>query len=89
MSHKTVKAKPRPSAQSKLLKVKAGATAMKKVLKQNLRKVVIYENEPGLAYKSCRSYFDYTMLNKQHYCKRGIQTTCDLLNILTLMTMLR
>jgi len=36
------KAKPRPPTLSKSLKVKAGPTAIEKVLKQNLHKVVIY-----------------------------------------------
>jgi len=40
---KTSKAKPRPSNS---LKVKAGPTAMQKVLRQNLHKIVIYENKP-------------------------------------------
>jgi len=38
------KAKPRLPTLSKSLKVKAGPTAVEKVLKQNLREVVIYEN---------------------------------------------
>jgi len=41
---KTSKAKPRPPTLSKWLKVKTGPTAMEKALKQNLRKVVTYEN---------------------------------------------
>jgi len=40
---KTSKSKPRPPTLSKSLKVKAGPTAMEKVLKQNLREVVICE----------------------------------------------
>ena len=48
---KTSKAKPRPPALSKSLKVKVGPTAMEKVLKQNRCKVVIYENKPRPAEK--------------------------------------
>jgi len=43
-TQKTSKVKSRPPNLSKSLKVKAGPTAMQKVLKQNLRKVVIYED---------------------------------------------
>ena len=45
VTQKMSKAKPRLPTLSKSLKVK-GPTAMEKVLKQNLRKVVIYENKP-------------------------------------------
>jgi len=43
---KMLKAKPRPPTLSKSLKVKAGPTAMQKVLKENLRKLIIYKNKP-------------------------------------------
>jgi len=43
VTQKTSKAKPRPPTLSKSLKVKAGPTAVQKVLKQNLRKIAIYE----------------------------------------------
>jgi len=46
VTQKTSKAKARPPTLSKSLKVKARPTAMEKVLKQNLRKVVIYKNNP-------------------------------------------
>ena len=46
MTQKTSKAKPRPPTLSNSLKVKAGPTAMQKVLKQNLLKIVIYVNKP-------------------------------------------
>jgi len=36
----------RPPTLSNKLKVKAGPTAMQKVLKQNLHKIVIYVNKP-------------------------------------------
>ena len=43
VTQKTSKAKPRPLTLSNSLKVKAGQTAMQKVLKQNLHKIVIYK----------------------------------------------
>jgi len=46
VTQKMSKAKPRPPTLSNSLKVKAGPTAMQKVLKQNLHKIVIYENKP-------------------------------------------
>jgi len=46
VTQKTSKTKLRLPTLSKSLKVKAGPTAMEKVLKQNLRQVVIYENKP-------------------------------------------
>ena len=45
VTQKTSKAKPRPPTLSKSLEVKAGPTAMEKVLKQTLCKVIIYENK--------------------------------------------
>ena len=66
MTQKTSKAKPRQPTLSKSLKVKAGPTAMEKVLKQNLRKVVIYENMPrpaargrsqNTASEGCKNFF--------------------------------
>jgi len=47
------KTKPRPPTLSNSLKVKAGPTAMQKVLKQNLHKVIIYENKPRTAARDC------------------------------------
>jgi len=44
VTQKTPKAKPWPPGMSKPLK--AGPTAMQKMLSQNLRKVVTYENKP-------------------------------------------
>jgi len=38
---------------SNSLKVKAGPTAMQKVLKQNLHKIVIYVNKPRPAARDC------------------------------------
>jgi len=46
VTQKTSKVKPRPPTLSNSLKAKAGPIAMQKVLKQNLRKIVIYENKP-------------------------------------------
>ena len=46
VTQKRPKAKPRSPAMSKLLKAKAGPTAVQKMLKQNLRKTVIYESKP-------------------------------------------
>ena len=46
MTQTTSKAKPRLPTLSNALKVKAGPTAMQKVLKENLHKIVIYENKP-------------------------------------------
>jgi len=46
VTQKTSKAKPRPPTLSKSLNVKTGPTAMEKVLKQNLHKVVIYKIKP-------------------------------------------
>jgi len=49
---KDIKSKTKIPTLSKSLKVKAGPTAVQKVLKHNLRKVVIYENKPRPA-SSC------------------------------------
>jgi len=46
VTQKMSKAKPRPPTLSNSLKVKAGPTAMHKALKQNLHKIVIFENNP-------------------------------------------
>jgi len=46
VTQKTSKPKPRPPTLSNSLKAKAGPTSMQKVLKQNLHKIVIYENKP-------------------------------------------
>ena len=63
---KMLKAKPRPPTLSKSLKVKAGPTAMQKVLKENLRKLIIYKNKPrpaargrsqNIASKGCKNVY--------------------------------
>jgi len=46
VTQKTSKAKPKPPTLSNSLKVKAGPTAMQKLLKQSLHKIVIYVNKP-------------------------------------------
>jgi len=53
---KVSKAKPRPLTLSKSLKVKAGPTAMQKVLKQSLCKVITYENKPTPAARDSSQY---------------------------------
>jgi len=63
---KTSKAKPRPTTLSKSLKVKAGPTAMEKVLKQNLCKVVIYENKPRPAAKGHSGKEKYINMIRSH-----------------------
>jgi len=50
---KTSIAKPRPPTLSNSLKVKAGPTAMQKVLKQNLLKVVICGSKLRPATRDC------------------------------------
>jgi len=53
VTQKTSEPKPRQPTLSNSLKVKAGPTAMQKVLKQNLHKIVIYENKPRPAARDC------------------------------------
>jgi len=53
VTQKTSKAKPRASTLSNSLKVKAGPTAMQKVLKQNLHKIVISVNKLRPAATDC------------------------------------
>jgi len=49
VTQKTSKVKTRAPATSKSLKAKAGPTAMKKMLKKNVLKAIIYETKPRLA----------------------------------------
>jgi len=74
VTQKTSKAKPGQPTLSNSLKVKAGPTAMQKVLNQTLRKVVIYENKPrpaardhsqSTASEGCKNFNNY-QYNNQH-----------------------
>jgi len=73
----------RPQTLSKSLKVKAGPTAMQKVLKQNLRMIVIYGNKPRPAArdrsqsttnKGCKRFNTYQYYN-QHDMSTSAPTT--------------
>jgi len=87
---KTSKAKPRLPTLSTLLKVKAGPTAMEKVLKQNQHKVVIHENKPwpaarghsqNTASEGCKNFtskcynqHDICLLQHQQQCTKHVST---------------
>ena len=76
------KAKSRPPTLTNSLKVKAGPTAMQKVLKQNLHKIVIYVNKPrpaardcsqSTASEECKQFFN----NYQHYNHHDMSTSAS------------
>jgi len=46
VTQKTSNANPRQPATSKSLKANAGPKVMQRILKQNLRKAIIYDNKP-------------------------------------------
>ena len=46
MTQKTSKANPRQPATSKSLKANAGPKVMQRILKQNQRKAIVYDNKP-------------------------------------------
>ena len=46
MTQKTSNANPRQPAMSKLLKANAGPKVMQRILKENLRETIIYDNKP-------------------------------------------
>jgi len=73
VTQKTSEAKPRPPTLSNSLKVKAGPTAVQKMLKQNLHKIVIYENKPrpaardrsqSTASEGCKNFNNYQYYNQ-------------------------
>jgi len=79
VTQKTSKAKPRPPTLSNSLEVKAGPTALQKVLNQNLHKIVIYENKPrpaardrsqSTASEGCKNFNNY-----QYYNQHGMSTS--------------
>jgi len=49
VTQKTLNANPRQPATSKSLKANAGPKVMQRILKQNLRKAIIYDNKTRLA----------------------------------------
>jgi len=85
------KAKPRPPALSNLLTVKAGPTAMQKVLKQNLHKIVIYVKKPRPAAKvysqstaneGCKNFlFNIFKFNNQHNIYVYVSTNSNARNM--------